>query len=133
MNDTRDAELAEHFRALRERAATEAAALPPANVQPTRYEVSCVPEGIDRAHFSIHVEYRGRDLWAVTRHRECLAADGTWSWESIPSEREDEWLARHRFDLDTALELAKQVAPLLTVNGFTVTEAIAMEARRNES
>lgn len=123
-----EAELEAAFRAVSARAAAEAAALPPAEAQPSCYEVSCVPEGINRAHFTITVEYRGGGKWAVKRLGQCLNANGTWSWESRPSEREDEWLAAHRFDLDTALDLARAAAPLLTVNGHTVTDARRLAA-----
>lgn len=104
---------------------------PEPNVQATRYVVSCFPpDSEEGGHFNLAVEYRGRGLWAVTRHKQCLGTDGEWSWESIPSEREDEWLDSHRFDLDTALKLAKEHAPLVTVNGFTVADALRMEERR---
>jgi hypothetical protein len=102
-------------------------ALPEPTVQPTRYAVSCVPEGdINASVFGLTVEYRGRSLWAVIRHGSCLNSAGQWSYESIPSEREDEWLADHRFDLDTAIKLAKEAAPLITVNGYTVADAMRM-------
>ena len=105
--------------------------MPVASRQATEYEVSILPEGdINRHVFAITVAYRGRGLWAVSRHSQCLAADGTWSWESIPSEREDEWLAAHRFPLEEALRLAKDAAPHITVNGYTVADALAMEAKR---
>ncbi|MGW9375680.1 hypothetical protein ACWGVR_37385, partial [Streptomyces xanthophaeus] len=55
---------------------------------------------------------------------QCLGSDGTWEYEMRPSEREDEWLDAHRFDLDTALKLARDQAPLVTVNGFTVDDAL---------
>ncbi|MEU6057959.1 hypothetical protein [Streptomyces sp. NPDC047097] len=93
-------------------------------VQATRYEVSILPAGdINYSVFVLAVEWRGGDRWAVVRHRECLAADGNWSWESLPSEREDEWLAKHRFDLDTALALAREHAPRIWVNGHTALDA----------
>lgn len=112
------------------RAADEVGTLPPATVQVTSYLVSCLPEGEGQQHLSVKVEYRGGGRWAIVQHGQCLGVDGSWSWESIPSEREDEWIDAHRFDLDTALVLAKQAAPLLTVNGFTITDVIAMNARR---
>lgn len=94
-------------------------------VTATEYTVSCIPEDhIDRGHFEITVAYRGRSLWAVARHRQCLGTDGEWDWESIPSERTDEWLATHRFDLDTALALAREAAPRVTINGFTVEDVL---------
>ena len=106
----------------------------PTTIIATRYVVSCFePDDHEGAHFNLAVEYRGRGLWAVVRHSQCLAADGTWSWESIPSEREDEWLATHRFDLDTALKLAKQAAPHITVNGYTVADALRMATKRAEA
>ncbi|MFJ2259504.1 hypothetical protein ACIOKD_14380 [Streptomyces sp. NPDC087844] len=92
-------------------------------VKATRYEVSLLPaDNINRFPFTIDVEYRGHGRWAAVRHRQCLNATGEWSFESIPSEREEEWMATHRFDLDTALQLAKQAAPHLIVNGRTALE-----------
>lgn len=107
---------------------------PEPTVQATRYTVNCLPEdGIDSHVFEITVEYRGRGLWAIKRHSQCLAADGSWDYEMRPSEREDEWLATHRFDLDTALKLAKEAAPKVTVNGFTVADALRMAQQREEA
>lgn len=98
--------------------------VPEPTVAPTRYVVSCFePDDENGALYNLAVEYRGRGLWAVVRHRQCLNAKGEWSWESVPSEREDEWLAEHRFDLDTALRLAKEAAPHIVVNGHTAVDA----------
>jgi hypothetical protein len=102
--------------------------VPEPYVRATQYAVNLLPETEDvlGGHcFEITVEYRGHDRWAVARGRQCLGTDGTWSWESIPSEREDEWLDTHRFDLDTALRLAKEAAPGVTVNGRTAADALA--------
>lgn len=107
---------------------------PEPTVRPTRYAVNCLPEdGIDSHVFEITVEYRGRDRWAVKRHSQVLGTDGQWDWEMRPSEREDDWLDSHRFNLDTALKLAKEQAPLITVNGFTVTDALHMAQQRTET
>lgn len=101
-------------------------------VRATRYEVSCVPP--DHAlhrHMALHVVWRGGDQWAVTQPWEpapCLGADGEWEYEPHPSERTDEWKAAHRFDLDTALDLAKREAPKLTVRGRTAAQWLAEEA-----
>lgn len=101
--------------------------------RPTRYEVNCLPEDdINAAGFALAVEYRGRGRWAVVRHGQCLAADGTWDYESVPSERADEWLAQYRHDLDTALRLAREAAPRVTVNGWTVDDALAMHAATSD-
>lgn len=117
--------------AVAERARNEAPSLPQATVQAIKYLVSCIPEGADaRSSLTLSVEYRGDDLWAVMDYPHCLSADGTWDFEHTPSERTDEWIATHRFDLDTALTLARQHAPLLHVNGFTVSDVLAVEKKR---
>jgi hypothetical protein len=91
----------------------------------TEYEVCALPESnINYPHYVITVEYRGAGRWAVTRMRQCLSVDGRWDWESLPSERGGQWLDRHRFDLDTALRLARTWAPTMTCNGRTVTEVL---------
>lgn len=104
-------------------------------VQATRYTVNCMPEDAapDAHVFEITVEYRGADRWAVTRHEMCLGADGTWDFGVKPYDRGDDWLNAHRFDLNTALELAKQAAPNVTVNGLTPATALARIERLKEA
>lgn len=105
--------------------------IPEPTVRVTRYDVSCVPpDHIDSIHFTARVEYRGHDLWAVLDGPYCLGTDGEWDYEPSPSNREDDWLETHRFDLDTALKLAKEAAPKMTVNGYTVADVLARRARR---
>lgn len=88
-----------------------------------RYEVSIFPEGVDaRRHFVITVAFRGDDRWAVFDGPRCLGADGEWEYEPLTSARDEEWLATHRFDLDTALGLAREAAPRVTVNGRTALD-----------
>lgn len=101
---------------------------PGANARPTRYVVNLLPESEYAKgghHFEITVEWRGEDRWAVLRSGWCLGADGDWDYERRPSEREDDWIAAHRFDLRTALRLAKEAAPTVTVNGVTAADAVA--------
>lgn len=115
---------------------------PEPTVQPWKYLVSCLPEGHDeRGLFTLQVECRGGDRWAVIQRSQFLGADGTWSWgfdwsrgdaEPATSEemeifdREQEaWLAAHRFDHDTALRLAKELAPKIRYRGYTVADALA--------
>lgn len=101
---------------------------------PTQYTVTLVPEtDINAPFYEITVDYRGHGQWAIVRHKQCMNGEGEWSWESIPSEREDEWLAEHRFDLDTALRLAKEAAPKVTVNGITAVEALRQAVARAAS
>ena len=48
------------------------------------------------------------DRWAVRRSgREAMNSSGGWEYEPLPSSRSDEFLARTRFDLETAWTLAK--------------------------
>ncbi|WP_289009119.1 hypothetical protein [uncultured Thermomonospora sp.] len=100
--------------------------IPQPTVRITRYEVSCLPEDdINAAAFTLTVEYRGNGKWAVCRRGSCLSADGKWDYEPSSSNRSDEWLSSHRFDLDTALRLAREAAPKVRVNGYTVADALA--------
>jgi hypothetical protein len=123
--------------------------IPEPVVRRTEYQVSCVPDDcIDADVFMLTVRYRGDGRWAVCRGHSrdlpCLDADGEWSWgvdwedgQEAVTEQEiaaynaarEEWLDAHRFDEETALRLAKQFAPQMTVNGWTVADALA---RREE-
>ena len=104
---------------------------PEPTVRVTRYEVTCLPPDHPEAHhFTVRVENRGRGLWAVTDGAHCLGKDGRWDYEPLPSNREDDWRASHRFDRDTALDLAKKAAPRMTVNGWTVERVLADIAAR---
>ena len=97
--------------------------------QATKYVVSMVPEGLgdEWSLWDIEVEWRGPgDLWAVTRFSQCLMSDGTWDWEPSPSNREDEWKKHARYPLNQALELARQWAPKVVVNGTSPLEYIKM-------
>jgi hypothetical protein len=97
----------------------------------TTYTVSLLPDDdINHGHYAITVEYRGDDRWAVMQRRWCLGTDGGWEYEMQVSEREDDWLATHRFPLEQALELAKAAAPDVEVNGRTAAEVLARRATR---
>ena len=94
----------------------------------TEYQVSIFteeedPEGyIGLSAWALKVAYRGRDRWAVLHHGLCLSTTGTWDYESSPTNREDEFLATHRFGFREALDLAEKAAPDITVNGRTAAE-----------
>jgi len=80
-------------------------------VRATRYLVACVPEHRDPGGYrGITVEYRGDDQWAILHYALCLGTDGRWARERQSSERDEEWLATHRFDLATARRLAEEQA-----------------------
>ena len=85
--------------------------LPEPTITPTQYLVTCIPEHKDPGGYrGITVEYRGDDRYAVLHYGRCLGTDGEWDREAGVSERTDEWLDAHRFDLETALRLAKEAA-----------------------
>lgn len=100
-------------------------------VQPVEYEVcSLAGDDINSLSFTITVRYRGEGRWAVQRgEHSCLGADGEWAQGVKEYDRGETWLNNHRFDLDTALRLAKEAAPKVTVNGYTVADALAMYER----
>jgi hypothetical protein len=99
-----------------------------AHTQITERRVSVFQESDDPDHdiglssWDVTVAYRGRGLWAVTHHSYCLNKNGGWDYEMRPSERDDDWLGEHRFPLDEAVRLAKQIAPHISINGRTAAE-----------
>lgn len=98
-------------------------------VRVTRYEVSCCPDtSINRDRFTITVEYRDDDRWAVCHGGDTLGADGTWEFEPIPTD-DGAWLTTHRFTLDQALRLAKDAAPKLAIEGHTVAAELTRADR----
>jgi hypothetical protein len=100
------------------------------------YDVSVWPpeiECMDSDTWKLTVEYRGAGRWAVTRGgwQLCLGSDGEWDRERIPSERDDEWLATHRFALAEAIALAHEHAPKVTINDMTALEVLARHRARH--
>lgn len=86
--------------------------------RPTRYEVTAWPgpvDGVNRSHYVVFVEWRGGDNWCVTDGFGCYRADGEREYEPNPSSRDDDFIGRTRFSLDEALELARRIAPEITV------------------
>lgn len=105
---------------------------PEPEVRVRSYEVSCLPEdSINNLTLAVRVEWTSTGLWAIRRGaRACLGRDGTWEWESIPSERKEDWLVDHRFPLEEALKLAKDAAPRVVVNGMTPAQVLEWEANQ---
>lgn len=93
---------------------------------PVAYEFSCLPEDHPgRREFTIRIERRAPDSWAVIRPSGfVLANDGTWDYEPQPSSRTEKWLAANRFGFEQASRLATVWAPKLTVMGKTVEDAL---------
>lgn len=96
------------------------------HIKLTEVTVSLLPEtDINHHLYAVKVEYRGDEKYAVLHHGWCLDADGRWEYEPRPSSRDDDWLARYRFDYDTAHRMAIDVAPTVEVNGLTAAEIAA--------
>ncbi|MER6183078.1 hypothetical protein [Streptomyces sp. NPDC001652] len=100
----------------------------------TRYVVSCLPEGHDDRHtFTVQVQYRGAGRYTVTHNLKFADLDGRWEYGLAQPEDPDDddmaaetkWREAHSFDHDTALRLARQLAPTLTCRGRTVADVLA--------
>jgi hypothetical protein len=95
----------------------------------TAYTVTAVTNPLYEGIYDIRVEQvPDTGKWAVRRMNHALSKKGNWDWENLPSNREDDWLAEHRFDLDTALRLAREAAPDITVNNLPARQAQSAEA-----
>lgn len=101
--------------------------IPEAQARVTEYTVSCLPAGHEmEIHFSVTVVECSPGRWAVKHHVFTYDVDGQRSYEPITTNREDDYIDRHRFELDEALSLARRVAPTLRVNRFTVADVLAL-------
>lgn len=115
--------------------------MPEPTVRVTRYEVSCLPpDDINTPAFTITVEWRGEDRWAVMRNGAYYNLHGKKSWgvhweddrEPVTDEEiaayaraHEAWLAEHRFDEQTALRIAREQAPRIVVGPWTVEKVLA--------
>ncbi len=112
--------------------------VPVVRVVATEYLVTAWPEDLagepDAYSLCVTVAHRAPGKWGVFRGRggggACLGADGEWDFEPVPSGREDDWLAAHRFSLDQALALAREQAPKVSVNGWTALARIEWHRKR---
>lgn len=103
---------------------------PEPTVLPTRYVVSCLPEDHDNRYwYTIRVEYGGHGQYAVRHNQMHYGTNGAWEhephWPEHGIDEDMVWLAAHRFDHDTALRLARELAPTLTYRGRSVADALA--------
>lgn len=104
----------------REEAERRAAQPPVAHVRTTRYTVTCVPpDTAPDAHvWAISVEEQRDGKWIANHMGSWLTADGHWEIGysgAYPT-------CAH--DLETAMRLAKEVAPYILINGLTVADAL---------
>lgn len=93
--------------------------------QVTEYRVSAAPlDDREGARFALIVRWNRTDTWMVTdgaHPPDYMGADGRWSWET-DDEHTEGWRDAYKFDLPTALRIARDAAPKVTVNGRTWSE-----------
>lgn len=67
----------------------------------------------DDVGYQLNVEHTGGrhdDRWAIRRGGSwCLARSGKWAFEPSPSNRDADWLDRHRFTRDEAVLIALRI------------------------
>ena len=100
----------------------------------TRFVFSPLPrDHVDHDLFSVAVEWRGNDRWAVLlRGSWCWSQSCTWDWEPMPPSRDDAWLAEHRFTRDEAIAIASSPDFLaaITVNGRTAADVTGSDSHQ---
>lgn len=83
-------------------------------------------DGPDYDTWSICVEATGHGRWAVRWHGRCLTKLGDWVWEPMPSGRDEDFLARTRWnDHDEAIAAAIAAEPHLVVNDLRPADVAA--------
>ena len=87
------------------------------------YTVSAVPEGFtsDAYLWDVTVECCGEDQWSVRHGARSLGRGEEWSFQG----EGDEWRDAHSFSKDEALEIARQIAVTIVVNGVRVEDLYA--------
>lgn len=93
-------------------------------------EYIVMPTGFDKVdsdekwHWTWRVVWREPQRWAVVRDGMCLVIDThEWQYESMPSERTDEFKAATRQSLTSALSQAYALIDNFTVMGKTFIQA----------
>lgn len=105
-------------------------------VRPRAYTVSLLPEDdVNYKHYLVLVEKQDRYGWTVHDGHCCLNRDGTWNHRDAGISvygRDDAWIAAHRFDRETALQLAREAAPHVEVNGRTAAQVCMAAAESGD-
>lgn len=100
-------------------------------VEVSQYTVSLLDRGhIDWESYAVTVDRvltrEGQIQWAVRQGRWCLAHNGEWHLEPIPSERSPAWRLTHRWlDLADARAEAEEAVKHIEVNGIPVAAVLA--------
>lgn len=84
----------------------------------------------ERYGWTVDVVDVGTGVWAVRWGGRVLSTEGEWVWES--RDRDDEWLATHRFGFHEAMERAIVAVLGIRVMGRTGDEAFAWVMERRE-
>lgn len=92
------------------------------DIKVTELKVSLLPEDHKLHHlYCIFIQYRGNDYWSIGHLSMYFGKDGKWDHER---KSDDNWVLRHRFDIDTARLLAIRNAPIIKVSGKTAREVL---------
>jgi hypothetical protein len=77
----------------------------------------------DESHyFDVTVEKRSQDTWAVKHRNNCFNTNLAGVYESLPSNRTDEFIANYRFTLAEAVEIAERLSHVIKLTGSTAEE-----------
>jgi hypothetical protein len=91
--------------------------------QVTEYRVSAAPlDHPEGWRFALIVRWNRTGTWMVTDGAsppDYMGADGLWSWESGVDRDAEGWRDAYKFDLETALRIAREAAPKVVINGWT--------------
>ena len=75
----------------------------------------------------------GTHKWAIRDGRQCFSKKGEWDYESMPSNRPDDWIDTHRFDtFEEAAELARAAAQVV-VDGYLERVNLINEREKQKS
>jgi hypothetical protein len=90
-------------------------------------------------YYAVWVQWAGNGRYAVRSARNMSPTDAWdveakgWVWgrpdEDATDEERAAYFARSRFTLERAIEIAREIAPTMTCNGCTVTDALGMDRR----
>ena len=86
------------------------------------YPAGAKYDEVNGRNFRVTVERRGTgDAWALVHMGDVWNGED-WVYESLPSNRTDEFKAETRFPLMFAVEMANKLVEQITINGFTYSQ-----------
>lgn len=88
----------------------------------TEYKVSCLPaDDVNARWYTLKVVRQRDGRWSIKDGPFIYDVNGDTEFESASALYDEKWKSTRLFDETTALELAKRFAPLMELNGVTVT------------